>query len=138
VKIECRSAGVAAVDRRVDLQEIVLRALIDFAPECGDDPGGHEPPRPNGVADCDYPIPDPGVIPVSPSFRSLLILKREMSVYCRGRSPKDDRHFVSVGDDMVVGYYVASGVDDEPGAERHDFFRGIAGSNGCSKKRLRN
>jgi hypothetical protein len=40
---------------------------------------------------------------------------------------EDYRHLIGVGDDMVVGYNIAGGVDNEPGAERHDFFRRIAG-----------
>lgn len=149
MKIECRSTGVAAIDRRVDLQEIVVRALIDVAPECGDDPIGHRAAETEWVADCDHPIPDLGVIAVSPSHARKLSVAIDfgegdvgpfVAADHLGRVPadvlKDDRHFVSVGDDMVVGYYVASGVDDEPGAERHDLFRGIAGSEQLFEKAL--
>lgn len=67
---------------------------------------------------------------------SVLLSRPITLAVCRLLSLKDDRHFVSVGDDMVVGYYVASGVDDEPGAERHDLFRGIAGSEQLFEKAL--
>ena len=139
VKIEGRSAGVAAVDRSVDLQEIVVKALVDVTPECGDDPGGHRTAEPERIAHRDYPIPDLGVIAVSPCHVGKLLVgidleKGDVGLLVAadhfGRVPavilKEYRHLVGVGDDMVVGYNVTGGVDDEPGAQRHDFFRGIA------------
>jgi hypothetical protein len=43
--------------RCVDLQEIVVGALIEVAPEGGDDPGGHRAAESERVADCDPPTP---------------------------------------------------------------------------------
>src|SRR3984893_13173236 len=74
VKIEGRSAGVAAVDRSVDLQEIVVKALVDVTPECGDDPGGHRAAEPERIAHRDYPIPDLGVIAVFPCHVGKLLV----------------------------------------------------------------
>ncbi len=149
VKVEGRSAGVAAVDRRIDLQEIVVRSLIDVAPEGGDDPGGHRAAKTERIADRDHPIADLGVIAVSPSHvRKLLVAvdleEADIGLLIAadhlGRVPavvlKDHRYLVGVGDDMVVGYNVAGGVDDETGAERHDFFRGIAGLERLFEKAL--
>src|SRR5271170_6996615 len=58
VKVEGRPAGIAAVDRRVDLQEIVELAGMDVAAARRDDPGGDAAAEAKRIADGDHPVAD--------------------------------------------------------------------------------
>ena len=58
IDIEGRAAGIAFVDRRIDLDEIVIRAGADVAATGGHDAGGDGAPETEGIADRDHPIAD--------------------------------------------------------------------------------
>ena len=60
IEIEGRSAGVAAIDRCVDLQEIIEWAGMNVPAARRDDPGGDGPAQPEGVADGHDPVADLG------------------------------------------------------------------------------
>src|SRR3954451_24473129 len=66
VEVEGRSAGIAAVDRRVDLDVVVVRSLVDVAPDRRNDAGGHRAAEPERIADRDDPVADLGLIAVAP------------------------------------------------------------------------
>jgi hypothetical protein len=51
--------GIAFVDRRVDLQEIVVRPLANVAALAGNDAGGDSVAQAERIADGDDPIADP-------------------------------------------------------------------------------
>ena len=56
IEIEGRTAGIAAIDRRIDLQEVVIRAIADIAAAGRDNAGGDGAAKPERVADGDHPI----------------------------------------------------------------------------------
>ena len=56
--VEGRAARVAAVDRRVDLQEVVIGARADVAAARRDDAGGHGAAEAERIADRDHPVAD--------------------------------------------------------------------------------
>ena len=58
------AAGVAAVDRGVDLEEVVVGAGADVAPAARDDARGDGAPEPEGVSDRDHPVADPRTVGV--------------------------------------------------------------------------
>ena len=58
VEVEGRAAGVAAVDRRVDLHEVVIGAGADVAAEGRDDAGRDRAAEAEGIADRDDPVAD--------------------------------------------------------------------------------
>ena len=102
-------------------------------------PAVTEPPRPNGSPTATTQIPDLGVIAGSPSHVGKLLVAIDLEEGDVGLLVaadhlghvlaillKDYRHLVGVGDAMVVGYNIAGRVDNESGAERHDFCRRIA------------
>ena len=57
--VEGRAAGIAVVNRRVDLQEVVVGSGADVAPARRDDAGRHRAAKTERVADRDHPIADP-------------------------------------------------------------------------------
>jgi hypothetical protein len=54
--IEQRTAGIAFVDRGVDLQEAVIGAVADVAALGRDDAGRHRAAKAEGVAHGDHPL----------------------------------------------------------------------------------
>ena len=62
VEVEHRPAGVAAVDRRVGLQEVVVGPGVDVAVAGGDDAGRHRAAEAERVADGDHPVADPQLV----------------------------------------------------------------------------
>ena len=58
LRVEGRAARIAAVDRRVDLQEVVIGTGADVAAARRDDAGGHRAAEAEGIADRDHPIAD--------------------------------------------------------------------------------
>ena len=58
IEIERRTAGIAAIDRRIDLQEVVIRAIADIAAAGRDNAGGDGTAKPERVADGDHPVAD--------------------------------------------------------------------------------
>jgi hypothetical protein len=59
VHVEHRAARIAAIDRGVGLQEIVVRAGIDVALARRQDAGGHRAAEAERIADRQHPIADP-------------------------------------------------------------------------------
>ena len=57
-QVEGRAAGIAAIDRRVDLDEVVIIARADVAADRGDDARGHRIGKAEGIADRDHPVAD--------------------------------------------------------------------------------
>ena len=58
VDVEGRAAGIALVDRRVDLDEVVIRAGADVAAARRDDAGRHGAAEAERIADRDHPVAD--------------------------------------------------------------------------------
>ena len=58
LSIERRAAGIALVDRRVDLDIIVIRACADIAAARGNDARGHRAAETERIADRDHPVTD--------------------------------------------------------------------------------
>ena len=58
VEVEGRAARIAAVHRRVDLQEVVIRAGADIAAARRDDAGGHGAAEAERIADRHDPVAD--------------------------------------------------------------------------------
>ena len=56
--VEGRAARIAAVDRRVDLQEVVVRSGADVAAARRDDAGGDGAAEAERIADGDHPVAD--------------------------------------------------------------------------------
>src|SRR6202051_3878636 len=59
VHVESRTAGIALVDRRVDLDVVVIGPRADIAAAGGDDAGRHGAAEAEGIADTDQPVADP-------------------------------------------------------------------------------
>src|SRR5450432_2306644 len=59
--IEGRTTGIALVDRRVDLNEVVIWAIADVATVGRDDTGCDRSTQTERVTDCKHPIADPGL-----------------------------------------------------------------------------
>ena len=58
VDVEGRAAGIAAVDRRVDLDEVVIGAGADVAAARRDDAGRHGAAEAERIADREHPVAD--------------------------------------------------------------------------------
>ena len=58
VEVEGRTAGIAAVHRRVDLDEVVIGAGADVAAAGRDDAGGHRAAEAERIADGNDPVAD--------------------------------------------------------------------------------
>src|SRR6202012_3298084 len=56
--VEGRAAGVAAIDRRVDLDEVRIRTISDIAADGRHDTGGDGVGETERIADRDHPIAD--------------------------------------------------------------------------------
>ncbi|MCE3249353.1 MAG: hypothetical protein K0R41_3178 [Geminicoccaceae bacterium] len=130
--VEGRAARVAAVDRGVDLQEVVVAAGADHAPVGRDDAGGHGAAQAERIADRDHRIADPhlgriGEFHIGQRLVGVDLQHGEVGVRIRADDLRlelaavvqRDRHLVGVGDDVVVGGDVAMVVEDEAGAGAH-------------------
>ena len=65
-EVEHRPAGIAAVDRRIGLQIVVIGAGMDVARRRRDDPGGDGAAEPERVADRQHPVADPRLARIAP------------------------------------------------------------------------
>ena len=65
VHVEQRTAGIAAIDRRVGLDEIVIGPGIDVAVARRDDARRHGRAEAEGIADRDHPVADAGLVAVA-------------------------------------------------------------------------
>src|SRR3546814_6045377 len=64
IQVEQRATRVAAVDRGVDLQEVVIGTGLDVAAARRDDAGGHRAAEAEGIAHGEHPVADPGLVGV--------------------------------------------------------------------------
>ena len=132
VEREARTARVAAVDGGVDLEEVVVGAVVDVTAARRDDAGGDRRAEAERVADRHHPVADAGPVAVRPldgreGSPSLLDLEqRQVGLGIAADQlrrvvalvAERDRDLVGVGDDVVVGHHEAARVDDEARAER--------------------
>src|SRR5438067_9131055 len=131
LQVESRAAGIAAVDRRVDLQEIVKLAGMDVPPARRDDAGRYRATEPERIADRDDPIANLRRVAVAKTdIRQRLVgldlqdrdvgarvaadnLRGVLGVVLQG-----DGDLCGFTDDVIVGHDGAGRVDDEARAER--------------------
>ena len=134
--VEHRTAGVAPVDRRVGLEEVVVGSGVDVAGAGGNDAGGHRAAEAEGIADRQHPVADPHVVAVAERHRRQLLVGLDPQQGQIGLGVaadqfglqvgvvlKDDVDLVGVLDDVVVGHHQPAGIDDEARSQR----RGAAG-----------
>src|SRR5206468_1798409 len=69
VEIEQRSARIAAIDRRIGLDVVVVGPGIDVAVACRDDSGGHGAAEAERIADCDHPFAKPQLVGIAEFYR---------------------------------------------------------------------
>ena len=130
-EVEHRAARIAAVDRGVGLDEIVIGAGVHVARPRRDDAGGHGAAEAERVADGDDPIADPGDVGVAPFEEGKLVLafdlqKRKVGLGVaaddlgRQMSPvlENDGDLVRPLDHVIAGHDVARGVYDEARSQR--------------------
>ena len=88
VEIEARAAGIAAIDRRVDLQEVVVGSGPNVTRAGRDDARGDRAAEPERIADGDDPVADPDRVAVGKRHRGqgvvdLDLEQREIGLRCR-------------------------------------------------------
>ena len=126
LQVDRGAARVAAVDRRIDLQVVLVGVLAGSASARGDDAEGRGLAHAEGVADGDHPVADPGAVGIREAHGgqrpvALHLEQREVgpgiAAYDRGVEPgavvEDDGHGLGTGDHVIAGHDVAVGVDDE-------------------------
>ncbi len=130
VEVEGRAAGIAAVDRRVDLQEIVIRAFVDVAAARRDDPGRDGAAKPERVADRHYPVADLRRTAVAEADIRQRLIRVDLEdgeiglgVAADHLGPilgfilQDHLDFFGVADHVIVGHDITPRINDEPGSE---------------------
>ncbi len=126
--VERRSAGIAFVDRRVDLQIVVIRSRADITAARGNDARGDGAAETERIADRDHPVADlrralgelherEVALAVDLDQRQIGFLigadhLRRIDRAVVGR----DLHRLGVIDHVVVGHRIAVGGDEEAGA----------------------
>src|SRR6266436_5730510 len=130
VQIERRAAGIAAVYRRVDLQEIIEWTGVDVASPRRDDPGGNRAAEPKGIADRHHPVAylssaavgkrheRQRFVGIDLQHRDVRLgvaaddLRRVLAVVLKG-------HFdlAGIADDVAVGHHITRRIDNEAGTE---------------------
>ena len=136
--VEGRATRIAAIDRRVDLQEIVERSGMDVAAPGRDDAGRHRAAEAKRIACRDDPIADAHLIAVAElhggkRMARLDLDHREIGTLIVSNQRKLGRqdgavlqgHF-DVGtilDHVIIGHDDARRIDDETGAERRQLLR---------------
>ena len=136
VHVEQRSAGIAAIDRRVGLNEIVIRSGIDIAVARRNDARRHGGAEAERIADRHHPVAYPCLVRIAEfrgrqRLRRLHLEKRQIGLVVapdqlgrkRGAVIQRHRDLVGAFDHMIVGHDQAGGIDDEAGAERGDMPR---------------
>ncbi len=127
--VEHRTAGVAGVDRRVDLQEIVERARADIAPARRDDAGGDRAAEAERVAGAHHPVAHLDRAAVAPADigqrgRRGHLDQRHVGQIVHadhlgrqvGAVGQADHDLVGAADHVIVRDDIAGRVDDEAGA----------------------
>jgi hypothetical protein len=140
IAVEGRSARIALVDRRVDLQEVVIGAGLDIAAARGqhaDRDGAAETER---ISDRDYPVTDLQFVGIAKFDEGQLVLRVELQQrdVCLLIGTDQlravlaligqlDHDVASFGYDVIAGHDIARGIDDETGAEAHTLRRRAIG-----------
>ena len=137
-----RAAGVAVIDRRVGLQEVLVAAVADGRrpPLRADDPHRHRLADAERIADREHDVADLHRVGVAERDRRAdpspsTLIEREVARlvgadHFRGERAavgQLDPDLVGAVDDVVVGQDVAVGADDDAGAERR-----AASARGCA------
>ena len=130
LEIEGRAAGIAAVDRGRDLEEVVIGARPDLAPARRDDAGRGGMAEAEGVAHRHHPVAHPHLFGVGKRDMGKRLLRlhlEECQVRLRVRADEargqlalvveDDGDLLRTRHDMVVGDDMAVRRDDEAGAD---------------------
>ncbi len=60
IHVEKRAARIAAIDRRIGLDEVIAARVVDVSAARAHDPGGHRAAKTIGIADREHPVADPG------------------------------------------------------------------------------
>src|SRR5688572_15687798 len=130
-EIERGTTGVTAVDRSIDLQEIVIRASADIAPARGDDAGGYRAAEAERIADGDDPVADAsllrGEVDISESVAALDLQEGKVGLGIGANHVSGiflavrglDRHLFGVLDHVIIGDGVAISGNDEARAFAH-------------------
>ena len=124
VGVEGRATGVALVDRRVDLEEVVVGTRADVAAARRHDAGGHGAAETERIADREHPVADPRRLVGEPHVREVAAVdldQREVGARIGadhlGRIGlavvERDLDGRGVLDDVVVGHGIAVGRDQE-------------------------
>src|SRR5205823_8910601 len=127
IGVECRTAGVTLVHGRVDLDEVVIRAVADVAAGGRDDAGGHGAAEAERIAYREHPVADPrlavGQLGEGEILAALDLDQRQISAligadYLRGKGlavVHRDFDLVGAVDHVIVGYGKAVRRDEETG-----------------------
>ena len=130
VQIEGRAAGVAAINRRIDLQ-IVVGTRSDIAIMRRYDAGGHRAAEAERIADREHPIADARILvrelDMGERFRALDLKQRHIGAWIgadeRSRIfvtiVERHRNILGVLNHVVIGDEIAVRRDKEAGALRH-------------------
>ena len=136
VEVEQRSAGIAAIDRRISLNVVVVGTGIDVAVARGNDACGHRAAEAEWIADGNDPFAQSQLVGIAEFDRlerlvgmhpqqreiALAVLADERGLEL-GAVVENDADFVRVGDDVIIGDDKAGRIDDEAGTERIDPMR---------------
>ncbi|MNV01074.1 hypothetical protein D3C71_912620 [compost metagenome] len=133
--VEERTAGIALVDGRIRLDEIVIGAGIDITPARGNNTDRQRSAKPEGIADGHHPVADAHAARITEldglQRRFRLHLQDGKIGFRIGANQRRlelrtvrENHLDGVGtlDDVVVGDDVTGRVDHETGPQRIDLF----------------
>ena len=136
MNVKRRAAGIATIDRGVDLKEIIIRTSTNFATTSRDDAAGDCATKTEGIAHGKHPVADTQLVAVTEShIRHGLVSfdfnEREIGL---GIATDEGRfHFSAVvlynGDfltalyDVIVGHGITISGDEKAGALRHGLAR---------------
>src|SRR5206468_3842020 len=128
---EGRTTGIAAVNRRIDLDEIVVGTGSDLATGRGDDTGSHRAAEAEGIADGYNPLTYSNRIlrefdvgerlvrrDLQQSEVGAVVLADQLGVIF-GAVGGYDRKVTRVIDDVVIGHHVAVSRNKEPRPQSH-------------------
>src|SRR5215467_13303596 len=125
VHVERWATRVTLVDRRVDLDVLVIGSRADIPTTSGDNAGGDCAAKTEGIADRDNPIADPGIVlrelHVSEVLVGIDLDQRKVSLridpdhlcVVSGSVIGCDLHRLGVVDDMTVSHRIAIRGDEE-------------------------
>ena len=130
VRVEQRSAGIAGIDRRIGLDEILKRPETDTAAQRADDPAADRLADAEGIADRQHHVANLELVAVAKrggrKAGGLDLEDREVGKRVSAdhlgfvalvRFADGNAHIIRALDHVVVGENVAVGGDDDAGAE---------------------